>query len=141
MFSQSKSKEKAIRVSKIVNHHLSNVKKGFKPSPKIKNLKSISNSTSPSPQKQEHLTPSKQKLRRTASKLFEGAHEAVEGETYLSPSHLGSIDVYTPTKLLRTKITRENDKKPRKPLKMSIQNQYKITVGGEPTISEIMRDF
>jgi hypothetical protein len=59
----------------------------------------------------------------------------------LSPSHLGSTDVYTPTKLLRTKITRDNDKKPRKLLKMSIQNQYKITVGGEPTISEIMRDF
>jgi len=73
MFYSAEAVSNPRRISKIVSHHISNVRHGLLSPLRLKSVKSNSNSTSPSPQKLEGLTPSKKKIKRTTSKLFEAA--------------------------------------------------------------------
>jgi len=70
MFYSAEAINNPCRINKIVSHHISNARHGLLSPLRLKSVKSNSNSTSPSPQKFEGLTPSKQKIKRTASKLF-----------------------------------------------------------------------
>lgn len=140
MFSQAQVVPSQQRISKMVSHHIPNVRQGVRPAQRLKSPKSNSNSTSPSPQKFDSLTPSKKRLRRTGSKLFVGAHGTAEGETFLGSAHSNELEGFASTKLVKYRSSKEGESG-RGRRNLAISAQYALTVGGEPSISQIMRDF
>jgi hypothetical protein len=142
MFSQAQVVPTQKRISKIVSHHIPNVRQGIKPTQRLKSPKSNSNSTSPSPQKFDSLTPSKKRLRRTGSKLFVGAHGTAEGETFLGSTHSNELEGFASTKLVKYRSSKEGEAgEGKRRRSLAISAQYALTVGGQPSISQIMRDF
>ena len=103
--------------------------------PRIKSTNSNSSSTSPSPFAFEYLMPSKKKSKKTGSKLFEGAHETSQGETYLSTlSHQGDrigsklLEIHRSSKIKKIK-------------KLCIYPQYSIKLESENSLSDIILQF
>lgn len=140
MFAEPHKVKNFKRTNALFTHSIMNAKKGILSPLNLKSLSRENYSTSPSPLKQECLTPNKFRQKKNFSKLFRKAHETNGRETFLGG---GSAIIKFPSSVRGTIVNERNRRsfKDNREITLEIVQVFNICINGPLSLSLIIDCF